>query len=132
MTSDRSSSVAYRTRPSGQVKLIQIVAAGYSGINTVAGIVGALDGAAAISSASLATRWSVWTLPVSTFLLGVSITGGNDVKKKEEKEKLLTARRLILMAGWDDAIDIHKSLFPNSKILDENSVTGLKVLDDPK
>lgn len=121
---------AYQSRLSGEQTIAKLAFAGFNGVNTLMGIIGAAESAAAMSAsgASLATRWSVYTLPISAFFLGAGIRESID----DEKEKRHQARVIILSAGFRNAVENHGKRYPNSKILDSSTVTGIKILSDPK
>lgn len=121
---------AYQSRLSGEQTIAKLAFAGFNGVNTVMGIIGAAESAAAVSAsqASLATRWSVYTLPISAFFLGAALRGSID----DDNEKRHQARLIILSAGFRNAVEKHGKRYPNSKILDPSTVTGIKILSDPK
>src|SRR5690606_27350517 len=64
----------------------------------------------------------------AAFTLGAQIRQHID----DEDEKAHVARCVILKAGFQDAVDKHAKKFPNSKILDSSTGTGIKLLDDSK
>lgn len=118
------------SRLTGERKMRELAVGGLSAVNTIMGIIGALESVPAVSAggASVATRWSVFMLPVATFLIGTSIRQSHD----EEQERKRLARLIILSAGFQDAVEKHGKKFPKSKILDPSTATGIKISSDKK
>ncbi len=115
-----------------------VLIVGWGSSNTLFSFLGAIESivtasaaaagtSGAVATMSVATRFSVFTMPISAFLLGVSIRGWMK-DKNEEAEKFADATRsaIFLFAGHH-AAELHFQKFPNSSLKQANSPLPLLV-----
>jgi hypothetical protein len=137
--------VAYQTRPnsqSGGQIIGQLVMGGWSGVSGIYSYISALETRTALIAAtraaaagapealtgiSGASRFSVYTLWISAFFLGVSISSTIHDSNEELREARNKARMMILFASLKDALDKHFVKYPLSFMRDESKVLGFGI-----
>lgn len=121
------------TRTSNEALLV--LAAGGWTVATQAVAVAAQAYAATVGLASasgMATRMSIYTLPIGAFMLGVSIRNWIDHKDDDESEARIAAVHIIMLAAFEDAVSRHFAAAPDSKLRDESRKTRLILLSEDK
>jgi hypothetical protein len=115
-----------------------IVSVGWSSSSTLFGFLGAVESIAAASAAaagtsgaiatmSVATKFSVFTMPISAFLLGASIRSWIDDKNEEADKFADATRSAIFLFAAHHAAELHFRRFPNSSLKQANSPLPLLI-----
>jgi hypothetical protein len=133
----RAEKVAYRAKLD-QRTILQIIgdlANGWTAASGIMGVIGALESAQGLvttGAASIASKFSIYTLPLSAFLLGTSIRTIIDESGDSRDDARQASRSLILLEAFRDATEKRFKKYPNSILRDDNRPNGLIVLSDSK
>jgi hypothetical protein len=90
--------------------------------------VGAVVTRTAVAGLSGAARFSIYTLPITAFLLGASIRQRMDDRDEQLKQSVW----LIIRIAWSEALAKHAKIFPDSKIIDTSQTLGIIHSGDEK
>ena len=135
---------AYQSKPRNtntREDLLRLMSTGWATANTIMGVAGALEATAAASAAlgtgalaelSLATKFSIYTLPLSAFMLGVTLRDWGDHRNDDDDDNRLSAVHIIMLAAFREAVDNHFKYAPNSKIRDETRISRLMIFSGNK
>lgn len=84
------------------------------------------------AGAGVATGYTVVTLPISAFIVGVTIRNWIDHADDDENEARRAAVHIIMRAAFRDAVNRHFAATPASKLRDDSRGTRLIVLWEDK